>query len=69
MVPQPGQQFPFATLPDDWKWHPLFPDPRLAQVTENEAELIASVCEPLATELGYKRPATTGATLSAVTES
>ena len=64
MVPQPGQRLPFATLPDDRKWHPLFPDPWLAQVTENEAELIASVCEPLATELGYERPATTGATLS-----
>ena len=68
MVPQPGQRFPFATLPDDRKWHPLFPDPWLAQVTENEAELIASVCEPLATELGYERPATTGTTLSAVAE-
>lgn len=68
MVPQPGQRFPFATLPNDRKWHPLFPDPYLAQVTEQEAELIASVCEPLATELGYDRPATTGATLSGAAE-
>jgi Sulfotransferase family len=61
MVPQPGQRFPFATLPADRKWYPLIPDPWLAQVTEAEAELIASVCEPLATELGYDRPATTEA--------
>ena len=60
MVPQPGQRLPFATLPDDRKWYPLFPDPWLGEVTEPEVELIASICEPLATELGYDRPAATG---------
>ena len=54
MVPQPGQRFPFATLPGDRKWYPLFPDPWLAQVTEQEAEIVASVCGPLARELGYE---------------
>jgi hypothetical protein len=53
MIPRPGDRFPFATLPDDRKWHPLFPDPWLAQVTHWEAAIVASECEPLATELGY----------------
>jgi hypothetical protein len=55
MVPRPGQRFPFATLPADRKWYPLFPDPWLAKVTDREAAVIASVCEPLATQLGYER--------------
>jgi hypothetical protein len=55
MVPQPGDRFPFATLPGDRKWYPLFPDPWLAEVTDQEAEIVASVCEPLASELGYTR--------------
>jgi Sulfotransferase family len=59
MVPQPGQRLPFATLPDDRKWYPLFPDPWLDKVSEREVEVIASVCEPLARELGYTRPAAT----------
>jgi Sulfotransferase family len=54
MVPRPGDRFPFATLPGDRKWYPLFPDPWLAQVTEREAEIVASVCGPLARELGYE---------------
>ena len=55
MVPRPGDRFPFATLPGDRKWHPLFADPWLAQVTDQEAEIVASVCEPLARRLGYDR--------------
>ena len=53
MVPRPGDRFPFATLPGDRKWYPLFADPWLAQVTDREAEIVAGVCGPLATELGY----------------
>jgi len=68
MVPSPGQPFPFATLPGDRKWHPLFPDPWLDEVGEEEAEVIASVCGPLATELGYARPARTGAALCGAAE-
>ena len=64
MVPQAGHRLPFATLPDDRKWYPLFLDPWLEKVGEREAEVIASVCEPLATELGYEQAATAGATLS-----
>jgi sulfotransferase family protein len=63
MVPQPGQPLPFATLPGDRKWYPLFSDQWLDEVAEREAEVIASVCEPLARELGYERPAPSGATL------
>lgn len=59
MVPQPGQRLPFATLPDDRKWYPLFPDPWLAQVTEPEAVIVARECEALATEFGYDRTSTT----------
>jgi Sulfotransferase family len=58
MIPRPGDAFPFATLPGDRKWYPLFPDPWLAEVTEQEAAIVAEVCEPLASELGYERPAT-----------
>lgn len=54
MVPRPGDRFPFATLPGDRKWYPLFPDPWLAKVTDEDAAVIASECEPLASELGYK---------------
>ena len=56
MVPRPGDTFPFATLPGDRKWYPLFPDPWLAEVTEDEASVVAELCEPLASELGYERP-------------
>jgi hypothetical protein len=56
MVPRPGDTFPFATLPGDRKWYPLFPDPWLAEVTEDEVAIVAGVCEPLAGELGYDRP-------------
>jgi len=68
MVPQPGQRFPFATLPGDRKWYPLFPDPWLEHVGAEEADVIASVCGPLAAELGYERPAATGATVSRTAE-
>ena len=55
MVPKEGDRFPFATLPGDRKWYPLFPDPWLEKVTEAEAAVIAGLCEPLASELGYDR--------------
>jgi hypothetical protein len=52
-VPRPGQPFPFATLPGDRKWHPLFPDPWLAQVDDREAEIVERECGPLARRFGY----------------
>ena len=54
MVPRAGDRLPFATLPADRKWYPLFQDEWLAKVSEREAAVISDVCEPLATELGYE---------------
>jgi hypothetical protein len=53
MVPRPGQKRPFATLPDDRKWYPLYRSDWLQGMTRAERELIAARCEPLAAELGY----------------
>ena len=55
MVPRPGDRFPFATLPGDRKWYPLFPDPWPGKLTDEEAAVVAGVCEPIAAELGYER--------------
>jgi hypothetical protein len=54
MVPRGGDRLPFATLPGDRKWYPLFPDRWLPEVSAREAELVARVCEPLAGRLGYE---------------
>jgi hypothetical protein len=62
MVPRAGDRLPFATLPGDRKWHPLFPDPWLAKVTERDAAVVASICEALASELGYAWPGTAART-------
>jgi hypothetical protein len=55
MVPQPDQALPFATLPGDRKWYPLFADPWLTEVTERTAEIVASRCGPYARRFGYTR--------------
>jgi len=55
MVPRAGQALPFATLPGDRKWHPLFPDPWLADVTDEEAAIVEETCGSLAERLGYGR--------------
>jgi hypothetical protein len=55
MVPQPDQTLPFATLPGDRKWYPLFADPWLTEVTERTAEIVASRCGPYARRFGYTR--------------
>jgi hypothetical protein len=65
MVPQAGDRFPFATLPGDRKWNPLFPDEWLAKVGDRDAAVIAEVCEPLATELGYAWTGSRAGTFSA----
>jgi hypothetical protein len=54
MVPRSEHVFPFATLAGDRKWYPLFPDPWLAEVTDRDTAVVAEVCGPLATELGYE---------------
>jgi hypothetical protein len=53
MLPQPGQSRPFATLPSDRKWFPLYPDTRLENLTEAEADVIGARCDTLAERLGY----------------
>ena len=58
MVPEPRQKLPFATLPGDRKWFPLFADTWLAQVSEREASIVESRCGPLAEQLGYRRDGT-----------
>ena len=54
MVPAPRQKLPFATLPGDRKWYPLFADSWLAHVSEQEAAIVEARCGPLAQELGYR---------------
>jgi hypothetical protein len=53
MVPQSGQPRPFATLPGDRKWYPLYPDTRLENLTEAEVALIGARCDELAERLDY----------------
>jgi hypothetical protein len=60
MIPRAGDRLPFATLPGDRKWYPLFPDPWLPEVTDRDAAVVPSICEPLASELGYEWPGTAG---------
>ena len=52
-VPGSGQPFPFATLPGDRKWFPLFSERWLAHVTDREAEIVERECGPLARRFGY----------------
>ena len=53
LTPQPSQRRPFATLPSDRKWYPLYEDAWRAGVLEADAAIIDEVCQPLASELGY----------------
>lgn len=53
LTPQPSQRRPFATLPSDRKWYPLYEDAWRAGVLEADAAIIDDVCQPLASELGY----------------
>jgi hypothetical protein len=55
MIPQPGDTFPFATLPGDRKWYPLIRDPWLEHVGEQDAEIVDDRCGGLARLLGYTR--------------
>ena len=55
MVPRAGDTMPFATLPGDRKWYPIYPDAWLDDVTEREAEIVERRCGSLAERLGYRR--------------
>ena len=53
MVPQAGQQLPFATLPDDRKWYPLYPSDWLEGMTGDEQAIIGRRCSSHAERFGY----------------
>jgi hypothetical protein len=54
MTPQPGQRMPWATLPTDRKWYPLYRDDRLERTTPAQAAIVEERCGPLATRFGYR---------------
>jgi hypothetical protein len=56
MTPQRGQRLPFATLPGDRKWYPLYRDARTDGLTPADVEIIARRCGELAIALGYPTP-------------
>lgn len=53
LLPLPGQKRPFATLPGDRKWYPLYRSDWLDGMSSEEEAIIAQRCEPLATRFGY----------------
>ncbi len=53
MVPQAGQPLPFATLPGDRKWYPLYENDRLENLTPVEIATVSRRCEGLADRFGY----------------
>jgi hypothetical protein len=62
MVPRAGDTMPFATLPGDRKWDPLYPDSWLDDVTDREAAIVERRCGVLAERLGYRRALASAAT-------
>lgn len=54
MVPQPGQRIPWATLPTDRKWYPLYADNRLERVTSEQVAIVGTHCGDVASRLGYR---------------
>ncbi len=61
MVPGPGQALPWATLPGDRKWHPLYADDRLDRLTAAEAAIVGERCRELAERFGYEPRRTSAA--------
>jgi Sulfotransferase family len=53
MVPGPGQKLPFATLPGDRKWYPLYPSTWLEKATREDREIVARRCAEPAGRFGY----------------
>jgi hypothetical protein len=53
MVPAPGQSRPFATLPGDRKWYPLYQSDWLDGMTAEEETIVAHRCDALARRFGY----------------
>jgi hypothetical protein len=55
MVPQPDQPRPFATLPADRKWYPLYPDTWLDRCDEATFATVDPRCGELLARFGYSR--------------
>ena len=53
LVPRPGQKRPWATLPGDRKWYPLYVDDRLGRPTAADTAIIGERCLALAERFGY----------------
>lgn len=53
MVPGPNHRRPFATLPGDRKWYPLYRSNWLDGMTREERAIIAGRCGELAERFGY----------------
>ena len=53
MVPREGQRRPWATLPSDRKWYPLYADERVAATTPSQRSIVGAKCAELADRLGY----------------
>jgi hypothetical protein len=54
MVPRPGQERPWATLPGDRKWYPLYADNRLERTTATQRAIIELCCDEVAARFGYR---------------
>lgn len=54
MVPRPGQTMPWATLPTDRKWYPLYADDRLERVTSEQLTIVEERCAEIALRFGYR---------------
>lgn len=53
MVPRPGQPLPYATLPADRKWYPLYEDDRLGRAAPADVAAVNAHCEELTVHFGY----------------
>ncbi len=54
MVPRAEDSMPWATLPSDRKWYPLYADDRLEQITPAQVAIVAERCGEVAARFGYR---------------
>lgn len=54
MLPAPGQTLPYATLPADRKWYPLYGDDRLGRASDTQLAIVDEHCRELAAHFGYE---------------
>ena len=53
LIPRAGQRIPFATLPGDRKWYPLYPSSTPRQLPAEWEQIISLRCGTLAESFGY----------------